>query len=313
MVGEVGAPGAGPGAITPDGCAVEFYARLPAHGEPGIVHEAGRPGASILDLGCGTGRIADPLVALGHPVVAVDESPEMLAHVRSAETVRARIQDLSLGRRFGVVLLASHLVHADPATRAAFLATCRRHVADDGCVVIQLHPPEWFSTAAATEDSRDGIVFRMRDVSRPAPGLLSATVEYLTGEQRWTQTFTAVRLDEAELAAVLAAAGLRLDRYLTADRAWLRAVPASGGADGSLAALAAERAAAGRRAVRAVHLAGARRGAFGARGRVRGALALQRLAELALHLGEVGPGRPACGRRPACRRGIRPCRRGIRP
>ena len=44
-----------------------------------------------------------PLIALGHPVVAVDESPEMLAHVGGAETVRARIQDLALGRRFGVV------------------------------------------------------------------------------------------------------------------------------------------------------------------------------------------------------------------
>jgi hypothetical protein len=34
-----------------------------------------------------------------------------------------------------------------------------------------------------------------------------------------------VRLDEAELAAALAAAGLRLDRYLTEDHSWFRAVP----------------------------------------------------------------------------------------
>jgi hypothetical protein len=66
----------------------------------------------------------------------------------------------------------------------------------------------------------------MRDVSRPAPNLVSATVEYVDGDQRWTQTFTATRLDEAELAAVLADAGLRLDRYLTEDHAWLRVVPA---------------------------------------------------------------------------------------
>jgi hypothetical protein len=38
-------------------------------------------------------------------------------------------------------------------------------------------------------------------------------------------TFTARRLDDTELAAVLAAAGLRLDRYLTDDHTWFRAVP----------------------------------------------------------------------------------------
>jgi SAM-dependent methyltransferase len=212
--------------ITPDGCAVEFYARLTAMGEPAVVHDALRPGASILELGSGTGRITHPLVALGHPVVAVDESPEMLAHVRDAETVCSRIEDLALGRRFDAVLLASHLINADPGTRAAFLAACRRHVADDGCVIIQQHPPQWFSAAADAQSTRDGIIFRMRDVSRPAPNLVAATVEYVDGDQRWTQTFTATRLDDTELAAVLADAGLRLDRYLTDDHGWLRVVPA---------------------------------------------------------------------------------------
>jgi SAM-dependent methyltransferase len=212
--------------ITRDGCAVDFYARMTAMGEPEIVHDAAGPETWILELGCGTGRITHPLVALGHPVVAVDESPEMLAHVRGAETVRARIEDLALGRRFDVVLLASHLINTDniPA-RTALLAACRRHVADDGTVIIQQHAPGWFAAAADAENVRDGIIFRMRDVSRPAPDLVSATVEYVDGDQVWTQTFTAKRLDDAELAAMLADAGLRLDRYLTDDRTWLCAVP----------------------------------------------------------------------------------------
>lgn len=212
--------------ITPDGCAVEFYARLSDFGEPAIVHDAAGAGASILELGCGTGRITHPLVALGHQVVAVDESPEMLAHVRGAQTVCARIEDLSLGRRFDVVLLASHLINATGIpVRTAFLAACRRHVADDGCVIIQCHGPDWFATATESESMRDGIVFRLRDVSRPGPDLVSATVEYVIGDQCWTQTFTAMSLDDAALATVLADAGLRLDRYLTQDRTWLRAVP----------------------------------------------------------------------------------------
>jgi len=71
MSGNVGA---GPGDITPDGCAVEFYALLPALGEPEIVHAAVPEDASILELGCGTGRILRPLAQLGHPVLGVDES-----------------------------------------------------------------------------------------------------------------------------------------------------------------------------------------------------------------------------------------------
>jgi SAM-dependent methyltransferase len=218
--------GSGPGVITPDGCAVEFYARMTARDEPAIVHQATRPGARILELGCGAGRVTHPLVALGHPVVAVDESPDMLAHVHGAETVRARIEELALGRRFDVVLLASHLINADPATRTAFLAACRRHVADDGCVIIEQHPPEWFSTVAEAETTREGIVFRMRDVTRPAPNLVSATVEYVAGEQRWTQSFVATQLKDDELVTALGEEGLQLDRYLTEDRRWLRAVPA---------------------------------------------------------------------------------------
>jgi SAM-dependent methyltransferase len=219
--------GSGPGVITPDGCAVDFYALMPDFGEPGIVHEATGAGASVLELGCGAGRVTHPLVALGHPVVAVDESPEMLAHVRDAETVCARIQDLDLGRRFSVVLLASHLVNADDETRRNFLDACRRHVADDGCVIVQQHSPEWFATAKDSEVTRNGVIFRMRDVSRPAPDLVSATVEYVSGDRCWTQTFTTKRLDDAGLAAALGDAGLRLDRYLTEDRSWFRAVPAA--------------------------------------------------------------------------------------
>jgi SAM-dependent methyltransferase len=204
---------------------VDFYALMRDFGESGIVHEAAGAGASILELGCGAGRVTHPLLALGHPVVAVDESPEMLAHVQGAETVCARIQELDLGRRFGAVLLASHLINADDETRSVFLDVCRRHVADDGYVIVQQHSPGWFADAKDGEVVRDGVIYRLRDVSRPAPDLVSATVEYVAGDRCWTQTFTTKRLDEDALAAALDAAGLRLDRYLTEDRSWFRAIP----------------------------------------------------------------------------------------
>jgi SAM-dependent methyltransferase len=180
--------GSGPGPITPDGCAVELYALLPPMGEPELVHAAIPAGASILELGAGAGRMTARLVELGHPVVAVDESAEMLAHVRGAETVRVRIQDLALGRRFDAVLLASFLVNTpDRALRGRFLRACREHVADGGQVLVQRHPPAWFDDAAEGEQTIEGITFRLRDLGRPGPGLLAATAEYQVGERTWTR------------------------------------------------------------------------------------------------------------------------------
>ena len=224
------ANGTGPGVITPDGCSVELYRLLPPMGEPEIVHAAIPAHAAVLELGAGAGRVTHPLVALGHPVVAVDESAEMLACIRGAETVQAKIQKLRLGRPFAAVLLASFLVNvADPALRRRFLETCRAHVREPGCVLIQRHPPAWFDEAVEGERSSDGITFRLRDLSRPAPGLLAATAEYQVGERVWTQTFTAERLDDQALEAALAAAQLTVDAYLTGDGSWVRAVPVSRG------------------------------------------------------------------------------------
>ncbi|MED7820571.1 class I SAM-dependent methyltransferase, partial [Streptomyces chiangmaiensis] len=78
--------GTGPGAITPDGCAVELYSRLPIGGEPDIIAAAVPAGAHILELGSGVGRMTHPLLERGFSVTAVDESREMLERVRGART-----------------------------------------------------------------------------------------------------------------------------------------------------------------------------------------------------------------------------------
>ncbi len=77
MVGYDAGAMPGSGHYAPDGSPVELYARLAAGDEPSIVHGAIPAGATVLDLGSGAGRIAHALIALGHPVVAVDNSPEM--------------------------------------------------------------------------------------------------------------------------------------------------------------------------------------------------------------------------------------------
>jgi SAM-dependent methyltransferase len=224
--------GSGPGVITADGCAVEVYAAMPAGDEPDLIDAAVRSGGSLLELGAGAGRVTAPLVERGYDVVAVDDSAEMLAHVHGAQTVVASIEGLDLGRRFDGVLLCSHLINtSDPAQREAFLAACARHVAPDGCVVIERHTPQWFDEAAESTFEHDGIRIGLRDLSRPGPDLLAATVHYAIGDRVWTQTFVAQRVDDGLLVELLGQFGLAVDRYLDEDRAWVRAVPRREGED----------------------------------------------------------------------------------
>jgi hypothetical protein len=96
-------------------------------------------------------------------------------------------------------------------------------------VLLQRHAPAWFEEAAEGEATEEEITFRLRDLERPGPGLLSATTEYRVGDRLWTQSFTARRLDDAELAAALAEVGLAVAGYLTGDGSWVRAEPAAPG------------------------------------------------------------------------------------
>lgn len=223
--------GTGPGPITPDGCAVDYYAMLTPNGEPELIHAAVPREASILELGAGTGRITRGLLSLGHEVVAVDESPEMLAHIGGAETVCSPIQSLELHRTFDLVLLMSFVIEtADDGLREAFLRTCRDHVAEDGCVILQRKPPEWYDTVQPFERvADDGRTVRMTGVSRPGPDLLAATMEYVAGDRRWTHFFLSRRLDDDFLESELNQADLTISGFLEGNREWVRAVPRSRG------------------------------------------------------------------------------------
>ncbi|HEU5470956.1 MAG TPA: class I SAM-dependent methyltransferase [Actinophytocola sp.] len=218
------ATGTGPGHITDDGCPVDLYALLPATGEADVVHSAIPAGATILELGAGAGRITRGLLAHGHRVVAVDHSARMLAHIPGTPTMCAPIESLAIDERFAAVLLASYLVNeTDDTLRAAWLATCVRHLAPGGALILQRHTPSWFDRAEPYERVERGITFRLRRVSRPAPHLLEATMEYEHDGRRWTHSYVHRRMDDDDIAAALAGAGLRLDSFLTEDRAWILA------------------------------------------------------------------------------------------
>ena len=219
---DPGTHGSGPGEISPDGSPVELYARLPEnHTAAAVIHQAIPAGAAVLELGAGTGRVTHPLLALGHPVVAVDASAGMLARINGARTLCARIEDLRLDADFDAVLLMSYLINYGP--REEFLRTCHRHVTRDGLVILQRETPAFHHTAGPRAWSHDGVDFRMYDISRPQPDVVAATIEYRIDDAAWTHSFTSRHIADEDLPGLLGGAGLRFDRFLDHERGWIAA------------------------------------------------------------------------------------------
>ncbi|MCT2588525.1 class I SAM-dependent methyltransferase [Streptomyces sp. N2-109] len=218
--------GTGPGEITPDGCAVRMWARLATNGEPEIIEAAVPSGATILELGAGAGRMTRPLREKGFRVTAVDESAAMLAQIQDTPTVCSAIEGLRLAARFDVVTLTSFLVNtADPALRAELLRTCAHHVADGGCVLVQCEGAWHTEVEPGTEWERDGMTIRLASRERLEDGARRTRMEYVFEDAAWSQTFLSHRLSQQEVEEALAEAGLAVDRWLTEDRTWVRAVP----------------------------------------------------------------------------------------
>ncbi|HEU4912019.1 MAG TPA: class I SAM-dependent methyltransferase [Actinomycetes bacterium] len=110
------------------------------HGEATFCESLLAPGASILDAGCGTGRVAIRLAERGFDCVGVDVDASMLDAARRRAPgltwVQADIVDLDLGRTFDLVVAAGNVVPlvAD-GTESAVVARMAAHVRDGGALV----------------------------------------------------------------------------------------------------------------------------------------------------------------------------------
>lgn len=207
------------------GAPVDLYRILAAADEPELIDRELPDDAEILELGAGSGRITHRLIALGRRVVAVDFNPEMLELIEGAEKIEARIQDLNLDRTFGGVLLMSNLINnPDRDERLALLRAIQRHLASHGVALIERYDPELGEDPTPTENQRFGITVRRFDIHREGK-LLYQTIEYDAGNRgRWVIRIEGTRiLSDDEMLADLAAAGLRLLRWIDDRHRWLAA------------------------------------------------------------------------------------------
>ena len=166
------------------------------------------------------------LLELGHPVAAVDNDVEMLRHVPAvAEAVLSDIETLDLGTAYPVVLLASNLINSpDHTARARLLATCRRHVSEDGVVLIQRYQPDLQGWEPGGWVDRGLVAVRISRFERQGDQF-SASIGYRHADRTWAHHFSAEILDDEMLRVELANAGLRFEQILDPEGTWLKATP----------------------------------------------------------------------------------------
>lgn len=166
---------------------VDFYRSLARE-----AHEAGHP---VLELACGTGRVAIPIARDGVRVVGLDRSPPMLARAREKSTgfdnvrwVEGDMRDFELPEDFGLVYIPfrsfQHLLTVDD--QLSCLRCIKRHLVPGGCLAINVFNPdivrigEWLTV-------RRGSLERRRDwyiaaSGRPAVGWESCRYRIATQE-----------------------------------------------------------------------------------------------------------------------------------
>jgi ubiquinone/menaquinone biosynthesis C-methylase UbiE len=146
-----------PDAIFADPQLTRLYDALNPIGDDqlGLVELAGDEPLRVLDLGCGTGRLALRLAERGHDLVGVDPATAMLQIARARDVdgrVRwiegdARHVDLGDGR-FDLIVMTGNVFQVfltDDDARAV-LATARRHLAPGGRLTFETREPsirEW--------------------------------------------------------------------------------------------------------------------------------------------------------------------------
>ena len=147
---------------------VAFYASL--------ARETGGP---VLEIACGTGRVAIPIARQGFAVTGLDVVPGMLEVARSKAAglpiswIEGDARAFDLGERFRLVFLTGNafqlfLTNAD---QEALLRQVRAHLHDEGLFAFETRNPRWRTREDRDED-RDGLFVdletRAEEEARPS-------------------------------------------------------------------------------------------------------------------------------------------------
>ena len=108
------------------------------HGEADLVEGLGP--RSVLDAGCGTGRVAIELARRGIDVVGVDVDGSMLEKARTKQPelpwIHADLADVDLGRTFDAVVLAGNvMIFLARGTERQVVSNLAGHLVPDGALV----------------------------------------------------------------------------------------------------------------------------------------------------------------------------------
>ena len=125
--------------------------------EPFYREEARRAAGPVLELACGTGRLAIPIARDGHEIVGLDASPAMLEAARSkakqagvgATFVRADMRSFALGEKFALVIVSCNSL-ADLTTNddlKACFSRIREHLRPGAIVAFDIVNPDVTSLA----------------------------------------------------------------------------------------------------------------------------------------------------------------------
>ena len=105
---------------------------------------AASPGAEILDVPCGAGRLALPLAERGYRLTGVDWSPEFIGHARSRDALhqvtweQRDMRDLPWPGRFdGVFCVGNSFGYLDDDGNAAFVRAVRAVLKPGGRFVLE--------------------------------------------------------------------------------------------------------------------------------------------------------------------------------
>ncbi len=158
---------------------------------------ARRVGGPVLELGCGTGRIAVPIAEDGHRVVGLDRSAAMLDRGRRRAQTTAYvdyrevdIRDFELGEAFRLILVPFNtLLVLEPGERLPCLSNALRHLVADGRLAVDVFQPDPHAIAGA-----EGVVIEEWTRDDPVTGL--QVTKFTSSRATAERTTISIRYEE---------------------------------------------------------------------------------------------------------------------